>query len=100
MHVCVSKRVFVRARVRVRVCVKIKRVFPLCGCIYSLCVYVIQPAQSGLICVFALCVQGPVYVQSVGGVMLLGGFVNYFALANANGLSSALWTSRCVTCVT
>mmetsp|Transcript_11615 Transcript_11615/g.9893 ORF Transcript_11615/g.9893 Transcript_11615/m.9893 type:complete len:185 (+) Transcript_11615:3-557(+) len=37
--------------------------------------------------------NGPVYVQSVGGVMLLGGFVNYFALANANGLSSALWTS-------
>ena len=50
-------------------------------------------------CVYALCVQGPVYVQSVGGVMLLGGFFNYFALANANGLSSALWTGRCLTCV-
>jgi len=30
-------------------------------------------------------------VRSVGGLCFVGGFVNYFALANSNGASSGLW---------
>ena len=39
--------------------------------------------------------QGPIYIQGAGGVLLVLGFVNYFGLSNANGLSQAMWTSRC-----
>lgn len=38
--------------------------------------------------------QGPIYIQGAGGALLVLGFVNYFALSNANGLSQAMWTSR------
>lgn len=37
--------------------------------------------------------NGPIYIQGAGGLMLVAGFANYFVAANANGLSSPLWTS-------
>jgi len=38
--------------------------------------------------------QGPIYIQGAGGLLLVAGFVNYFAFGNANGLSSTMWSSR------
>jgi hypothetical protein len=37
--------------------------------------------------------QGPIYLQGAGFGLVLLGFVNYFALKNANGLSSTMWTT-------
>ena len=36
--------------------------------------------------------QGPIYVQGAGGALFVLGFVNYFALGDASGLSSSMWT--------
>lgn len=41
--------------------------------------------------------MGPIYIQGVGGALVILGFFNYFALGNMGNASSTIWVTAILT---